>query len=149
MGSQNTKTDGRQKWTFLQPHTNFFLILRRNEAERKHTAQINQLQYLFFTAYSFGMHATKGSTTNFSISKELQPISSLFLFVFLHLSSFLSAIENYRASTGLGLRANFCTLFSCAYLPEAPLARACIAHMSTAPLLDWISTSFSHDRNLN
>jgi hypothetical protein len=21
--------------------------------------------------------------------------------------------------------------------------------MSTAPLLDWISTSFSHDRNLN
>lgn len=55
------KTDGRQKWTFLQPHTNLFLILRRNEAERKHTAQINQLQYLFFTAYSFGMHATKGS----------------------------------------------------------------------------------------
>lgn len=41
------KTDGRQKWTFLQPHTNFFLILRRNEAERKHTAQINQLQYFF------------------------------------------------------------------------------------------------------
>jgi len=130
--SQNTKTDGRQKWTFLQPHTNFFLILRRNEAERKHTAQINQLQYLFFTAYSFGMHATKGSTTNFSISKELQPISSLFLFVFLHLSSFLSAIENYRASTGLGLRANFCTLFlvrTCLKLPSPGHAlRICLRH---------------------
>lgn len=112
--------------------TNFFLILRRNEAERKHTAQINQLQYLFFTAYSFGMHATKGSTTNFSISKELQPISSLFLFVFLHLSSFLSAIENYRASTGLGLRANFCTLFlvrTCLKLPSPGHAlRICLRH---------------------
>lgn len=85
----------------------------------------------FFTAYSFGMHATKGST-NFSISKELQPISSLFLFVFLHLSSFLSAIKKYRASTGLGLRANFCTLFlvrTCLKLPSPGHAlRICLRH---------------------
>jgi hypothetical protein len=46
--------------------TNFFLILRRNEAERKHSAKNYNT---FFTAYSFGMHATKGST-NFSISKK-------------------------------------------------------------------------------
>jgi hypothetical protein len=62
------KTDGRQKWTFLQPY--FFLILRRNEAERKHSAKKKSSNYnTFFTAYSFGMHATKGST-NFSISKK-------------------------------------------------------------------------------
>jgi hypothetical protein len=40
------KTDGRQKWTFLQPY--FFLILRRNEAERKHSAK-NHLTTILFS----------------------------------------------------------------------------------------------------
>lgn len=92
------------------------------------------------------MHATKGST-NFSISKKNPSISSYtpFFFVFLHLFSFLSAIKNpcfYR----FGPKAsNSMYSFSCTYLPEAPLAWACKA-LSTAPLLDWISTSFSHDQ---
>lgn len=126
------------------------VILRRNEAERN-----NALQY-FFNAYSFGMHATKGRMSlPTSQSQTKKPISSNFLLpkkitlfflsfcIFLHLSSFLSAIKNtcfYR----FGPKVNFCT-FSCVYLPEAPLASACIAHSLRHPLLDRISTSFSHD----
>lgn len=133
----------------------FFLILRRNEAERKHSAKKNlNLQYFFHTAY---IHSActlpKGLFRTYqllNLKKELQT-THLIPFFFLSFCIFLLLFQRLRnrASTGLGLRANFCTIFSCAYLPEAPLARACIAHMSTAPLLDWISTSFSHDRNLN
>jgi len=40
----------------------FFLILRRNEAERKHSAKKSKSTILFsHRLYSFGMHATKGS----------------------------------------------------------------------------------------
>jgi hypothetical protein len=114
-----------------------FLILRWNEAERKHSATT-----ILFTAYSFGMHATKGST-NFSISTNPSHPS---FFVFLHLSSFLSAIKNscfYR----FGLRANFCTLFLVRTCLKLPSPGHALRIRSTAPLLDWISTSFSHDRS--
>lgn len=73
----------------------------------------------------------KGLPTSQS-QKNYNPSHPFFLFVFLHLSSFLSAIENYRASTGLGLRANFCTLFlvrTCLKLPSPGHAlRICLRH---------------------
>jgi len=78
------------------------LILRRNEAERN-----NALQY--FQAYSFGMHATKGST-NFSISNQ-NPSHPIFFYQkrrkknsFLSFCIFLLFFPRSRipASTGLG-----------------------------------------------
>merc|ERR1711997_300409 len=102
-----------------------------------------KLNLIYNTLFQFGMHATKGST-NFSISNPSISSYTPFFFVFLHLFSFLSAIKN-RASTGLGQRQVTLYYFSCTYLPEAPLAWACKA-LSTAPLSDWISTSFSHDQ---
>jgi hypothetical protein len=120
------------------------LILRRNEAERKK----HGVKFLYYnTLFQFGMHATKGST-NFSISTNpsISSYTSSFFFVFLHLFSFLSAIKKpcfYRF--GPKASNSVCTLFSCTYLPEAPLAWACKA-LSMASFLDWISTSFSHDQ---
>jgi hypothetical protein len=98
------KTDGRQKWTFLQPHTNFFLILRRNEAERKHSATQRRKSKNYNTLFQFGMHATKGST-NFSIStpKHLILYFTLPFLSFCIFFLFFPRLRN-RASTGLGQR---------------------------------------------
>jgi len=118
------------------------LILRRNEAERKK----HGVKFLYYnTLFQFGMHATKGST-NFSISTNpsISSYTSSFFLSFCIFFLFFPRLRN-RASTGLGQRQVTLYSFSCTYLPEAPLAWACKA-LSTAPLLDWISTSFSHDQ---
>lgn len=138
------QTDGRQNGHFY----NLFSWFLEGTRLSVNTAQ--KTTTILFTAYSFGMHATKGSTTNFSISTptHLIPPYQPFLFVFLHLSSFLSAIKNacfYR----FGLKANFCTLFLVRTCLKLPSPGHALRIRSTAPILDWISTSFSHDRNLN
>merc|ERR1719493_112377 len=117
------------------------LILRRNEAERKNTAQKkSDLQYFIPIRHARYQRVYQLLNLNPSISSY-----TLLFFVFLHLFSFLSAIKNscfYR----FGPKAsNSMYSFSCTYLPEAPLAWACKA-LSTASFLDWISTSFSHDQ---
>jgi hypothetical protein len=124
---------------------NFFLILRRNEAERKHTAR----KLTNYNTYSFGMHATKGSI--YQLLNLKRTTTHLIPFSFCLFASFFFSVSDQELSCfyRFGAKGKLLHSFSCAYLPEAPLARACIAHMSTAPLLDWISTSFSHDRNLN
>lgn len=102
------------------------LILRRNEAERN-----NALQY--FQAYSFGMHATKGST-NFSISNQ-NPSHPIFfyqkrrkkLFFCLFASFFFSFRDQEYLLLPVWAKGKLLH-FSCVYLPEAPLASACIAH---------------------
>jgi len=114
----------------------FFLILRRNEAERKHSAK--KIYNTFFTPPIFIRHARYQRVylepTNFSISKKNYKLPISFLFFFLSFCIFLLFFQRLRnrASTGLGLRANFCTIFlvrTCLKLPSPGHAlRICLRH---------------------
>jgi hypothetical protein len=137
LNSQKT-TDRRQKWTFLQPQ--FFLILRRNEAERKHSAKkLPTLQYFSPPIHSActlpkGLPTSQSQkrTTTHLIPPYLKSKETTLFFLSFCIFLLLFQRSRNRASTGLGLRANFCTLFlvrTCLKLPSPGHAlRICLRH---------------------
>jgi hypothetical protein len=117
------------------------LILRRNEAERKKTQRKIKSTILYSNS---ACTLPKGLPTSQSQKTQASHLILLSFLSFCIFFLFFPRLRN-RASTGLGQRQVTLYSFSCTYLPEAPLAWACKA-LSTAPLLDWIITSFSHDQ---
>jgi hypothetical protein len=121
--------------------TNFFLILRRNEAERKHSAKNHLTTILFSPPIHSACTLPKGLPTSQSQKRTTTHLIPPYLkskettlFFFLSFCIFLLLFQRSRnrASTGLGLRANFCTLFlvrTCLKLPSPGHAlRICLRH---------------------